>query len=263
MSIINIFDPPIITTFNQMGFRYSSVTKKGNEKEGNEDAIGILKIDDGVLCIVCDGLSGALAASKASQLCVDSIIEYFSMSEEKNVLTKIYNSINRANSQLCELSETKKKFEGMATTSEVFFINQHTVYWGHTGDSRIYNLKNNKLCQLTKDHSLLQQMLDRGYISMRAARRYPNKNVIMNALGESYDINIDTSKLILNPNDKHRFLICSDGVNAVIKNKDLEKMLRIENIEECLNKLEQKILSRGAPDDYSMIIIEHSPDYLN
>jgi len=246
-----------------MGFIYSSVSKKGNEKEGNEDSIGILKTDGGVLCIVCDGLSSGLAAGKASQFCVDSIKEYFILSDEKNLLTRIYNSIKRANSQLYELSETKKKFEGMATTSEVFFINDHTVFWGHTGDSRIYNLKNNKLYQLTKDHSLLQQMLDRGYITMRAARRYPNKNVIMNALGESYDINIDTSKLILNSNDKHRFLICSDGVNAVIKNKELEKILRIENIDECVDKLEQKILLKGAPDDYSMIIIEHSPDNLN
>jgi protein phosphatase len=239
-----------------MDYLYKSITKKGKEKNINEDAIGILEMKEGVLCIVCDGLSGGVAASKASRFCVDSIKEYFINSQEKNILSRIFRSINNANSELCELSLTKKKYEGMATTSEVFFINNHTVYWGHTGDSRIYNLKNNKLYQLTKDHSLVQQMLDRGYISMRAAKKYPNKNVITNALGDGYDIEIDSSKLILNRNDKHRFMICSDGVNAVIKNKELEKILKLEKIEDCITELDQKIQLRGAPDDYSIIIIE-------
>lgn len=240
-----------------MGYRYKSITKKGKEKNNNEDAISIDSMENGVLCIVCDGLSGGAAAADAAKFCVESIKKYFISSSEKNHLTKIRNSIIRANSELCLLAESNNKSMGMATTSEVFFMNKHTVYWGHTGDSRIYNFKNNKLYQLTKDHSLVQQMLDRGYISMRAASKYPNKNVIMNALGDSYDINVDTSKLILNSNDSHRFFICSDGVTAVIKNKELEKILKIKNMDQCIRELDHKIQFRGAPDDYSVIIIEH------
>ena len=240
-----------------MGYRYKSITKKGNNKNKNEDAIAVTVMDDGILCIVCDGLSGGSAAGDASKFCVESIKEYFISSDEKNHLTKIRNSIVRANSELYILAKTRKELMGMATTSEVFFINNHTVSWGHTGDSRIYNFKNNKLYQLTKDHSLVQQMLDRGYISMRAAKKYPNKNVIMNALGDSQDIKIDTSKLILNARDSHRFLICSDGVTAVINNIELGKILRIKNIDDCISELDQKIQLRGAPDDYSIIIIEH------
>ena len=239
-----------------MNYKFRSLTKKAAGKDKNEDTIAVKVMDEGVLCIVCDGLSGGPGASDASEFCVKSIEEYFTSSAEKNHLTKIRKSIKRANSDLYKLAKSKKYSEGMTTTSEVFFINNHTVCWGHTGDSRIYNFKNKKLYQLTKDHSLVQQMLDRGYISMRAAKKYPNKNVIMNALGDSNDIKIDTSKLILSANDSHRFLICSDGVTAVINNDELEKMLGIKNIDDCVNTLDQKIQLRGAPDDYSIIIIE-------
>ena len=239
-----------------MGYKYTSVSKKGSNKELNEDFIGILELDDGVLCIVCDGLGGGLSPRKASELCVKSVQTYFLESNKKNHLGKIKESIITANAELFGMSISSEKFKGMATTSDVFFFNNHTVFWGHIGDSRIYHLKNGKLHQLTKDHSLVQQMVDKGYISMKAASRHPNKNVIMSALGESLDIEIDSSKLILDTKASHRFMICSDGVNAVVGNEELEKILKENDLDKCIDTLDKRIQSAGAPDDYSIIIIE-------
>jgi len=239
-----------------MNYKYASVSKKGNNKEINEDFIGIMELEDGILCIVCDGLGGGLAPRKASELCVKSIQSYFLESNKKNHLSKIRESIITANAELFGMSVSSEKFKGMATTSDVFFFNNHTVFWGHIGDSRIYHLKNGKLHQLTKDHSLVQQMVDKGYISLKAASKHPNKNVIMSALGESLDIEIDSSKLILDTTASHRFIICSDGVNAVIGNEELEKILNENNLDKCIDKLDKRIQSSGAPDDYSIIIIE-------
>ena len=239
-----------------MGYKYTSVSKKGSNKELNEDFIGILELDDGVLCIVCDGLGGGLSPRKASELCVKSVQTYFLESNKKNHLGKIKESIITANAELFGMSISSEKFKGMATTSDVFFFNNHTVFWGHIGDSRIYHLKNGKLHQLTKDHSLVQQMVDKGYISMKAASKHPNKNVIMRALGESLDIKIDSSKLILDTKASHRFMICSDGVNAVVGNEELEKILKENDLDKCIDTLDKRIQSAGAPDDYSIIIIE-------
>jgi len=241
-----------------MGYIYTSITKKGLDKDHNEDSIGILELEDGILCIVCDGLGGGLAAEKASELCVKSIQTYFLESSEKNHLAKIKESIIAANAELFGMSNSNKKFKGMATTSDVFFFNNHTVFWGHIGDSRIYHLKNGKLHQLTKDHSLVQQMVDKGYISMRAASKHPNKNVIMSALGETLDIEIDSSKLILDTKANHRFMICSDGVNAVIGKEELEKILNENDMAKCIDTFDEKIQSAGAPDDYSIIMIERT-----
>ena len=241
-----------------MGYKYTSITKKGSDKDRNEDSIGIMELEDGILCIVCDGLGGGLAAEKASELCVKSIQTYFLESNEKNHLNKIKESIVAANAELFGISKSSKKFKGMATTSDVFFFNNHTIFWGHIGDSRIYHLKNSKLHQLTKDHSLVQQMVDEGYISMRAASKHPSKNVIMNALGESLDIEIDSSKIILDSKASHRFMICSDGVTAVIGKEELEIILNENDIDKCIDMLDKKIQSAGAPDDYSIIVIERT-----
>jgi serine/threonine protein phosphatase PrpC len=241
-----------------MGYKYKSISKKGSDKERNEDFIGIMEMEDGILCIVCDGLGGGLAPRKASELCVKSIQSYFLESNKKNHLYKIRESIITANAELFGMSVSSEKFKGMATTSDVLFFNEHTIFWGHVGDSRIYHLKNGKLHQLTKDHSLVQQMVDKGFISMKAASKHPNKNVIMSALGESLDIEIDSSKLILDTSARHRFMICSDGVNAVIDNEELGKILKENNLDKCIDKLDKKIQSAGAPDDYSIIIIERN-----
>ncbi len=241
-----------------MGYKYVSITKKGSDKDRNEDSIGILELEDGILCIVCDGLGGGLAAGKASKICVKSIQTYFLESNKKNHLSKIRESIIAANAELFRMSISSKKFKGMATTSDVFFFNNHTIFWGHIGDSRIYHLKNGKLHQLTKDHSLVQQMVDKGYISMKTASKYPNKNVIMSALGESLDIEIDSSKLILDTKARHRFMICSDGVNAALAKEELEIILNENDLDKCIDTLDEKIQSVGAPDDYSIIMIERT-----
>ena len=239
-----------------MGYKYVSISKKGCNKNRNEDSIGILELEDGILCIVCDGLGGGLAAGKASEICVKTIQTYFLESNKKNYLSKIRESIISANTELFGMSISSKKLKGMATTTDVFFFNNSTIIWGHIGDSRIYHLKNGKLYQLTKDHSLVQQMLDKGYISMKAASKHPNKNVIMSALGESLDVEIDSSKLILDTKADHRFMICSDGVSAVLGKKELEIILKENDLDKCINLLDKKIKSAGAPDDYSIIIIE-------
>ena len=241
-----------------MNHKYVSLSKKGIGKKHNEDSIGIKEFDEGILCVVCDGVGGSFAAEQASKLCVESILDYFSDPNEKNYLKKIRESIKLANAVLYELSTSKKELNGMATTSDVFFLNNHTLFWGHIGDSRIYHLINGKLHQLTKDHSLIQQMVDSGYMSMKVASKHPNKNIIMNALGKYLNVEIDLSKVMIRPEDKHRFMICSDGVNAIIDNSEIEEILNIEDLNDCLNVVDEKVQSGGYPDDYSVILIEEA-----
>ena len=123
-----------------MNFKYVSLSKKGIDKEYNEDYIGIRKFDDGILCVACDGVGGGFAGERASEVCVESILNYFAISEERNNLTKISESINLANAVLYEISTSREELHGMTTTSDVFYLNSHTLYWGHIGDSRIYDL---------------------------------------------------------------------------------------------------------------------------
>jgi serine/threonine protein phosphatase PrpC len=239
-----------------MKYKYTSLSKPGIGKKHNEDSIEIIKVENGILCIICDGLSGEFAARQASKMCADSVIKHFLETSGKDYLKKIKDSIKAANKSILEYSTLKNGDSSMATTADVVFFDGHIIYWGHIGDSRIYDLKNGKLNQLTKDHSLIQQMLDKGYLSMKAAKDHPNKNVIMKAVGENQKLEIDMSKLILNPKDKHRIMLCTDGVHDVLQHSDIEKILISEELHKCTDIFDKKIQAEGAPDDYSIIIIE-------
>jgi len=133
---------------------------------------------------------------------------------------------------------------------------ENIVYWGHIGDSRIYHLKSKRLNQITKDHSLVQKLLDEGYITHKQAANHPQKNVIVKALGDSETIEPDISKIRINLNEGNKFFICSDGVSNLINDEELEEVLILNDLEVMKNKIIKMIKLRGAGDDYSFIIVE-------
>lgn len=241
-----------------MKYKYTSLSKPGNGKKYNEDSISVARIDEGVLCVVCDGISGGYAADQASKICAETVMDHFTKFTDKEYLNRIEDSLIKANNKILEQTTSQKSSDAMATTADVFFFNSHIIYWGHIGDSRIYDLKNGKLNLLTKDHSLIQQMLDKGYLSMKAAKNHPNKNVIMKAIGENHKLEPDMSKIILRAGDKHRFMLCTDGVHDVIQATEIENVLKTEDIDKCIDVFDNMIQKEGAPDDYSMIIIERT-----
>ena len=239
-----------------MKFTYVKESKVGLKRSNNEDAIGIFEVDGGLLAIVCDGLGGNNAGEIASSLSVDVIYKNFKSSGEQDYLKRIKDSIEAANKRIKEESSKQDMYDGMATTAEILFIKEKTAYWGHVGDSRIYNLKNGKLKQLTKDHSLIQKLIDDGYLTLNQAETHPNKNIIMRALGDSDSVEIDLSKLKLLASDSYKFLVCTDGVTNVINNDELEKLLSNKDSENISKSLSSLIEKRGAPDNFSFVILE-------
>ena len=236
-----------------MDYKYSSVTNIGLKRNNNEDSLGIFEVDNGILAVVCDGLGGNKAGDVASQLCVNRVHDHFLASEQSDYLDRIKFSINKANKDLIEKANSSPELKGMATTIEVLFLKNSTAYWGHVGDSRIYFARNGKLKQLTKDHSLVQKLVDEGYLTLKEAEHHPNKNIIMRALGDNSKVEIDLSKIKLNPSDDYLFFMCTDGVTGVMNDNELENIfLDYDKINETLSNL---ILKRGAPDNFSFVII--------
>ncbi len=239
-----------------MKFNYLAVSEIGQSRNKNEDAYGVYVVDDGLLVIVCDGLGGNKAGDIASQYSVKKIFNSFSNSSDEDYLVRIKNSIKNAHSGLIEEGENNYNFSGMATTAEVLYINDNYAYWGHVGDSRIYHLSKNKLKQLTKDHSLVQKLVDEGYLSLKEAENHPNKNIIMRALGDSDELEIDLSKVkITNSGSDDLFFVCTDGVSGVIDNNELENILILKDLHNISANLKNIIEERGAPDNYTFVIV--------
>jgi protein phosphatase len=241
-----------------MQYKYTSVSEIGLKRLDNEDSFGIFKLEDGMLTIVCDGLGGNKAGEIASQLTVSTIKEVFIRLNYIDYLERIKLAIYEANHIVHEKSFGEAALNGMATTVEVLFLNEDTAYWGHIGDSRIYNVKNNKLKQITKDHSLVQKLVDEGYLTLKEAEHHPNKNIIMRALGDNPFIEIDLSKQKLNSKDDYKFFICTDGVTAVISDFELQDYLKLKDIYVISDKLSQVIIERGAPDNFTFVLITNA-----
>ena len=239
-----------------MGYNYLKFTSPGVEKKFNEDAVEAIENDGGLLAVLCDGVGGDNGGELAARIALKSALYFFNSYEGNDYLERIKLTVKESNNFVLGHSSSSLPLKNMATTFEILFLKDNFVYWGHIGDSRIYHLKCKRLNQITKDHSMVQKLLDEGYISHKQAENHPQKNVIIKALGDNPHIEADVSKIKINDSDTNRFFISSDGVSNLITNKELEVILNIPDLEEIKKQIIKLVKLRGAFDDYSFIIIE-------
>ena len=240
-----------------MNYSYCSVSEYGKIRKQNEDSVGIFQTHFGLLIIICDGLGGGLSGEFASRLSVNTIHRTFIESDELDLLKRIRKSIEKANKFVYEKSNGNLNFKGMATTCEVLLLNGVSAYWGHIGDSRIYAHKNSRITQLTKDHSLIQKLMDEGELAVKDFKNHPKKSVIIKAIGDDKIPEVDTSKMLLPQDSQLKFLICTDGVTCVVNDNELENLLENQDLNKISDKLKKLIEKRGAPDNYSYVIVSN------
>jgi protein phosphatase len=240
-----------------MDYTYLSVSEHGKIRDQNEDSVGIFHTEFGILIIICDGLGGGLSGEFASRLSVETIHKTFVESQEVDFLKRIRSSIEKANKFVYEKSNGNLNFKGMATTCEVLLLNGVSAFWGHIGDSRIYFYKNKKLTQLTKDHSLIQKLMDDGVLAVKDFKNHPKKSVITKAIGDDQIPEIDTSKILLPNKSQMKFFVCTDGVTCVVNDIELENLFGDEDLNEISDKLNKLIDRRGAPDNYSYVLVSN------
>jgi PPM family protein phosphatase len=239
-----------------MSYKYLNISRTGLKRTNNEDSAAVFETENGLLIVLCDGLGGNRGGEIASSLTVQSVYEYFNSITEEDILDRIKLSVIEANKVLISKSENNTELKGMATTVEVLYLNNTHAYWGHVGDSRIYYVRGGKLKQITKDHSLVQKLVDDGFLTLKEAENHPNKNIIMRAMGDNSELEVDTSKLKLNASESIKFFLCSDGVTAVLRDYEIENILNIYSMEEASEKFIKVIEERGAPDNYTFVITE-------
>ncbi|MFZ2323247.1 MAG: protein phosphatase 2C domain-containing protein [Ignavibacteriaceae bacterium] len=239
-----------------MGFKYIKFSSVGFEKKFNEDAVEVVEVDGGILAVLCDGVGGDYGGDMASKIAIKSATYFFTTSNSDDYLERIKYSLEESNNFVINHSASSEVLKSMATTIEMIFIKDNIAFWGHIGDSRIYHIRSGKIKQLTKDHSLVQKLLDEGFITHQQAANHPNKNVIMKALGDNPFVDPDISKIKLNEYEKNKFFVCSDGITNLVSNNELEEILNLPDMDEKKSQLIKLVKLRGAFDDYSFIYIE-------
>jgi protein phosphatase len=239
-----------------MNCTYITISKEGLIRTENEDSLGVFKIDNGLLTIVCDGLGGNNAGEVASQLAVDTVYKHFKDSLRDNYPERIKSSVMEANNTIFEKAHSNSDLQGMSTTVEILFIKDNKAYWGHIGDSRIYIFVDDKLTQITKDHSFVQRLVDEGVLSEKEAEVHPNRNIITRALGDSIAVEVDMNIVEIPSQKEVLFFVCTDGVSGVIDNNELEGIFRLNDINYISLKISDLIEERGAPDNFSFVLIK-------
>ena len=247
--------------------KIAEITDVGMVRDHNEDAIGS-NADVGLL-VLADGMGGYNAGEVASGIAVQTITELAiegAGREERNDIDPhsgmmrqtivLRDAIARANKIIYQTAQSQSHCEGMGTTlvAAMFYDNKISV--AHVGDSRCYRLRSGVFEQLTMDHSLLQELVDRGFYSEEEAQRSTNRNYVTRALGVEPTVEVEVQEFDVLPGDV--YLLCSDGLPDMVEDEDIH--LTIKTFNASLDVVGQQLVQltndHGGRDNVSIMLAE-------
>jgi serine/threonine protein phosphatase PrpC/LysM repeat protein len=245
------------TTSNQKLFQFGNHTDVGKVREANEDYLGYFENANGHLFVVCDGMGGHAGGATASQLAVESIRQFFEHGYYENLPEALRQSILFANQQIYAQANHNAHLQGMGTTCVVVIIRNDDVFYAHVGDSRLYLQSSNRLQRLTKDHSVVQEMVDQGLLREEDAENHPRKNQLTRALGTLQEVDVDVSEQSFHPVNGDILLICTDGLNGMINDSVIGQVLSEHTlVQNKAIKLVQLANDAGGYDNITVQLIQ-------
>ena len=241
-------------------------TDVGKVRDHNEDTIGA-QPDIG-LWVLADGMGGYNAGEVASGIAVKTIIELVTQAcktERRGEIESgtgymrqtivLRDAIHRANKIINQTAQSQPQCEGMGTTLVASLFYDNRVSIAHVGDSRMYRLRGNRFEQITMDHSLLQELVDRGFYSQEEAQRSTNRNYVTRALGVEANVEVEVQEIEVQKGDF--FLMCSDGLPDMVEDEDIHLTITtfandVRTVGEQLIKLTN---DNGGRDNVSVILV--------
>jgi protein phosphatase len=247
--------------------QFSELTDTGMVRDHNEDAIGTN--EDMGLMVLADGMGGYNAGEVASGIAVQTIAELAAEGahrEERNDIDPntglmrqtivLRDAIARANKIIFQTAQSQTHCEGMGTTLVAAMFYDDKISIAHVGDSRAYRLRDERFEQLTMDHSLLQELVDRGFYSEEEAQRSTNRNYVTRALGVEPTVEVEVQEYDVLPDDI--YLLCSDGLPDMVEDEDIH--LTISTFNASLDVVGQQLVQvandNGGRDNVSVMLAE-------
>ena len=236
------------------------LTDPGCVRKQNQDAYRIEQLDRGtLLCVVCDGMGGAKSGNVASKLAAEVFVEevarcWTPAMDSDKIDQMMRSAVKLANFTVFDQSAQFEEFDGMGTTLVAALIRNRRATIVNVGDSRAYGIDRSGIHQITKDHSLVQLMVDRGELTPEVAKNYPGKNFITRAIGTEPIVQCDLYHQNLSKGDY--LLLCSDGLSNLMDDQEiLFEVVHGVNKQHCCKRLLNIALNRGAPDNVTSILV--------
>ena len=237
------------------------MTDVGLVRKENQDAYAVRQeLGSGhTVCVVCDGMGGPAGGKLASRIAVDTFItemekRLFGGMTAEELQDASACAVSLANRAIQEAAEHLEEYQNMGTTLVSAVIFEGGAVITNVGDSRAYHIRQEGITQITRDHSLVEHMLERGDITAEEARRHPNRNLITRALGPDVDAECDGFLCPMNPGEF--LLLCTDGlVNTVTDQEIWTEVLR-PDAESCMDRLLKIAKRNGASDNVTAVLME-------
>ena len=236
-----------------------SITDIGRRRTMNQDyvyaseqPVGNLKN----LLIVADGMGGHNAGDLASRYTVELMVEYITNEkDEKRPVSLLSSAIHHANELVMEKARSAKEYEGMGTTIVAATVTDGCLYVANVGDSHLY-LIDQGIEQITRDHSLVEEMIRMGEIQRKDAKSHPDRNVITRAVGVHVPVRVDFFDVKLEKGDK--LLLCSDGLTNMVEDEDILQLVKKSaSLKEAAERLVTEANKNGGKDNISVVLAEY------
>ena len=234
----------------------SSATSVGRIRPLNEDSYFVSEPDQSgtVLAIVADGMGGHNAGEVASGKAVGIVQKDVLGKCGKNAKDVLVKAVNDANREIYEMSVNARNLSGMGTTMTACVAEEHNVTAVQVGDSRLYLIRGEKITQITKDHSLVEMLLENGKITKEEARRHPQKNIITRAVGTDKTVEADIYEFRAEAGAV--ILLCSDGLVNMVEDEEILSVINLsETLNDAANKLVAEAETAGGTDNIPVILI--------
>ncbi|MFN8751772.1 MAG: Stp1/IreP family PP2C-type Ser/Thr phosphatase [Betaproteobacteria bacterium] len=245
----------------------AAATDTGKARSHNEDAIasdaevGVAVLADGMggynAGEVASGIAVAMVSSDLRDRVLSTKLHSLPQSEgDRQAIRLLEGAVAKANASIYETANSQPQYAGMGTTLVVALLRDNRLTVAHVGDSRLYRMRDEKLSQVTRDHSLLQEQIDIGMITKEAARRSPYKNLVTRALGIEPEVEPEIHTHDVQPGDI--YLLCSDGLNDMVEDEDIELALNSlgSNLPLAANQLVEMANDNGGRDNVSVVLLK-------
>ncbi len=240
---------------------YFSKTDIGRKREVNQDYVFATDQPIGNipnLLIVADGMGGHKAGDFASKYTTESVVESLKQSTVSGPQAMFEEAISKANTEIIELAASDVNLEGMGTTLVVATVIEHTLYFANVGDSRLYVI-GDEIKQLSKDHSLVEEMVRLGGINEDEAKHHPDKNIITRAIGAKLDVEIDFFEYRIVEGDI--ILMCTDGLSNMVEDEDVFRIIKgSRDLPEAVQGLIDQANLNGGKDNIGIVLAKPLSD---
>lgn len=235
------------------------ITDKGAVRVQNQDAYYLeAKADEPAVGVVCDGMGGARAGNIASLVAVETFVDTLQnweggVDREPDALLRL--AAEQANAAVFHRAVHDPDCHGMGTTMVAVVVDNEAAHFLNIGDSRGYHISETGISKVTRDHSVVEDLVLRGDITPEEARTHPQKNLITRCLGAESVVHADLFSQALKPGDC--ILLCSDGLSNMVTDQEmLYEVLHGGPVEECCKRLLDIAMSRGAPDNVTAVLLQ-------